>query len=127
MLVSAEGMAFDFLPADQVFPICVENGEVVSCAFLGQNGTVLDENGEPLTLLSVHERVENGRWCVTNYAFDESFLPTVLPQGVTEQFYTDRPLFAILTPNSSPTVSHNASIIPSPSLRQSPHPGHRWM
>lgn len=103
MLVTAEGMAFDFLPADQVFPICVENGEVVSCAFLGQNGTACDENGEPLTLLSVHERVENGRWCVTNYAFDESFLPAVLPQGVTEQFYTDRPLFAILTPNAQPT------------------------
>ena len=78
MLVSAEKMALDFLPADQIFPLYVENGEVVSCAFLGQNGTAFDENGEPLTMLSVHRKLEEGRWCVTNHAFDENLLPTYI-------------------------------------------------
>mgnify|MGYP003289917100 CR=1 FL=1 len=40
----------DFLPADQIFPLYVENGEVVSCAFLGRNGTCCDADGEALTL-----------------------------------------------------------------------------
>lgn len=103
MLTSADGMAIDFLPADQIFPLCVENGEIVSCAFLGQNGTVCDETGAYLTLLAVHRKCGDGRWCVTNHAFDENYLPTELPDGVTEQFYAPRPLFAILTPNAQPT------------------------
>ena len=109
MLVSAEKMALDFLPADQIFPLYVENGEVVSCAFLGQNGTAFDENGEPLTMLSVHRKLDEGRWCVTNHAFDENLLPTSLPADVTEEFFVPRPLFAILTPNSSPTDPLTAS------------------
>ena len=109
MLVSAEKMALDFLPADQIFPLYVENGEVVSCAFLGQNGTAFDENGEPLTMLSVHRKLDEGRWCVTNHAFDENLLPTSLPSDVTEEFFVPRPLFAILTPNSSPTDPLTAS------------------
>ncbi len=103
MLTSACGMAIDFLPADQVFPLCVESGEVVSCAFLGQSGTVCADSGEMLTLLSVHRKMDDGSWCVTNHAFDESLLPAPLPCGVTEQFRVAHPLFAILTPNTQPT------------------------
>lgn len=103
MLVSADGMAIDFLPADQLFPLCVENGEVVSCAFLGQNGGGNGEDGEPLTLFAVHRKLGDGRWCVTNHAFDDQFRPVPLPAGVTGEFLTPRPLFAILTPSTRPT------------------------
>ncbi len=102
-LIAADGMAIDFLPADQIFPMRVENGEVVSCAFLGQNGTACDDGGDAFVLLAVHEKRGDGRWCVTNHAFDESLIAIPLPDGVTERFYTDRPLFAILTPNAQPT------------------------
>lgn len=99
-LIAADGMALDFLPADQIFPLYVENGEVVSCAFLGKNGTCCDADGDALMLLSVHERLSSGRWRITNHAFDADFLPTALPGGAVPCFYTDRPLFAILTPDT---------------------------
>ena len=109
MLIGADGMALDFLPADQIFPLYVENGEVVSCAFLGRNGTCCDADGEALTLLSVHERLSGGKWRVTNHAFDAEFQPAALPRGVTASFCCDRPLFAILTPNAQPTDSAAAA------------------
>lgn len=103
VLIAADSMALDFLPADQVFPLWVENGEIVSCAFLGQSSMVCGDNGEPLTVLSVHQKMPGGDWLVTNHAFDETWLPVPLPDGIKDEFYVSRPLFAILTPNTQPT------------------------
>ncbi len=131
MLVRAEGMAVDFLPADQIVPLQIENGEIVSCAFLGAPLIGMTDSGDgdfpddawdgsdadadawdedfepddtpPAMLLSVHCRCGTGMWSVTNYALDESYRMTALPYGIKPFFFTACPLFAILTPNSQPT------------------------
>jgi len=98
-LTGAGEMVLEFLTAEQMFPLQVENGVIVSCAFLGAEGAYTDEDGRALTPLSVHERLEDGRYRVTNHCFDASHREEVLPRGVKKRFFSPFPLFAVLTPN----------------------------
>ncbi len=106
VLVSADGMETDFLPADQVFPMQVSDGGVTSCAFLGQRCGGTDE--DCAYIVSVH-LAQDGGWRIENHAFDADLNPTALPEGMRQRFVSGTKLFAILTPNTQPTDALAAS------------------
>lgn len=98
-LVRAAGMALDFLCADQVFPMQVEDGEIRSCAFLGQH---TGADGACTYRVSVHLAGDGG-WHIYSHAFDADLEPIPLEAGCTAHMFSPVKLFAVLTPNTQPT------------------------
>ncbi|MBO5649457.1 MAG: hypothetical protein J6S76_06035 [Clostridia bacterium] len=101
--VSAEAMALDFIPADRIFPLRVENGRIVSCAFAEQ---ITDTKDGTVVYLSVHEKICEHLFCITNYAIASDGTERALPAGVRGRLTVSFPLFAILTPNTLPVSGY---------------------
>lgn len=83
----------DYVRAEYIYPLAVESGFITECAFAD-----VRVNGKDKTYyIQVHEK-ENGRYKITNALFDSEGNSLEL-KGCEEIFYSDVPLFQIVTPN----------------------------
>lgn len=105
-MVSADGMRLSFCTADQMFPLRCEDGEIVSCAFLGAFGGEVsgkEKSGVPPMFLTVHEKRSDGRWNVENILLSQADGRVLtLPRGVLKKCISPVKLFSVLTPNVVP-------------------------
>ncbi len=110
MLSCADEMKLSFYAADRIFPLATEDGEIVSCAFLGglyaaqKTG---DGNAQDAPLLTIHEKRGPHLWAVENVLLRVDARGDVRaaapPNGILRRFFVPQKLFAILTPNIVPT------------------------
>ncbi|MBQ3065656.1 MAG: hypothetical protein IJC98_05415 [Clostridia bacterium] len=111
-LIRASGIGFNFLLADQIFPLQCENGEIVSCAFVGSDtrfsvSAGVGEERLPSVFVTLHRKEYAGdgsfRYRVDNYLLRADGKEMPLPEDIVSYFYVPRPLFSILKPNFVPT------------------------
>lgn len=110
-IVAADRMELSFCRADQIFPLRCENGEIVSCAFVGGWDGERPEGVSPevpLLFVTVHTKRGAHAFCIENYLLscDGSDGGTpVLCADLVDTFMSPVQLFAILKPNLVPTDS----------------------
>ena len=92
----------NYIYAPMIFPLEVENGEIVSCAFGSYTGTEY--------FVEVHQRQENDTYKINNYHFiekaSESSKYEVIPKdGVVDEYISEVKMFQIYTPNIKNNIS----------------------
>lgn len=84
----------NYIIAPMVFPLRVENGEIVDCVF----ASVVNKQ----YYINVHEKQDSGRYKISNYyySFDSSANDFIKKdrKGVKETYYSDHKLFQIYKP-----------------------------
>lgn len=87
----------DYLQADMIYPLSVDNERITECAFCSKKVI----GGKKCVYIQAH-RLINGKYVVLNRLFDENTTQSVpLPDGVREEYETGSslPLFQIISPN----------------------------
>lgn len=92
----------NYIYAPMIFPLEVENGEIVSCAFGSYTGTEY--------FVEVHQRQANDTYKINNYHFiekaSESSKYEVIPKdGVVDEYISEVKMFQIYTPNIKNNIS----------------------
>ncbi len=102
-IIRAGGMEMNYVAADHIFPLSMENGAVVSCAFAGQGEILRSGKRLPVVFLEIHQKEYAGdgrvRWRIDNVMLDEEGAEVPVPDEVAPYFYAPMPLFALLRPN----------------------------
>lgn len=87
----------DYLQADMIFPLSVDNERITECAFCSKKIIY----GKKCVYIQVH-RIMNGKYVIQNCLFDEDTSEKLpLPEGILEVYNTgtELPLFQIVSPN----------------------------
>ncbi len=87
----------DYLQADMIYPLSVDNERITECAFCSKKVI----GGKKCVYIQAH-RLVNGKYVISNRLFDENTAQSVpLPKGVLEEYETGSslPLFQIVSPN----------------------------
>lgn len=92
----------NYIYAPMIFPLEVENGEIVSCAFGSYTGNEY--------FVEVHQRQDNDTYKINNYHFVEkasesSKYEVIQKDGVVEEYVSDVKMFQIYTPNIKNNIS----------------------
>ena len=88
------GCKIDYISADMIFPLRIENGMIVDVAFASE----LDKD---IYYVNIHEK-QGRRYRIENVIFNAkngNFSLEELPQGTDRVVYSDVPLFQIIKPN----------------------------
>ena len=83
-------VVIDYVEADMIFPITVENGEITEAAFASEKTS----NGKKVFYVQIHRR-----GAVENYLLNDAGKPTALPAGVAAAYPAPVRLFQIIKPN----------------------------
>lgn len=100
---SAGNVKINYIYAPMIFPLEVDNGEIVSCAFGSYTG------GE--YFVEVHERQQNGTYKISNHYFkDKSKLMNgkyeeIQKDGVVKEYISEVKMFQIYRPNIKNNIS----------------------
>lgn len=92
----------NYIYAPMIFPLEVENGEIVSCAFGSYTGNEY--------FVEVHQRQDNDTYKINNYHFVEkasesSKYEVIQKDGVVEEYVSEVKMFQIYTPNIKNNIS----------------------
>lgn len=92
----------NYIYAPMIFPLEVENGEIVSCAFGSYTGNEY--------FVEVHQRQANDTYKINNYHFVEkasesSKYEVIQKDGVVDEYISDVKMFQIYTPNIKNNIS----------------------
>jgi A118 family predicted phage portal protein len=92
----------NYIYAPMIFPLEVENGEIVSCAFGSYTGNEY--------FVEVHQRQDNDTYKINNYHFVEkasesSKYEVIQKDGVVDEYISDVKMFQIYTPNIKNNIS----------------------
>lgn len=92
----------NYIYAPMIFPLEVENGEIVSCAFGSYTGNEY--------FVEVHQRQENDTYKINNYHFAEkasesSKYEVIQKDGVVDEYTSEVKMFQIYTPNIKNNIS----------------------
>nr|DAO20416.1 MAG TPA: portal protein [Caudoviricetes sp.] len=92
----------NYIYAPMIFPLEVENGEIVSCAFGSYTGNEY--------FVEVHQRQDNDTYKINNYHFvdkasESSKYEVIQKDGVVEEYVSEVKMFQIYTPNIKNNIS----------------------
>lgn len=92
----------NYIYAPMIFPLEVENGEIVSCAFGSYTGNEY--------FVEVHQRQANDTYKINNYHFVEkasesSKYEVIQKDGIVDEYISDVKMFQIYTPNIKNNIS----------------------
>lgn len=92
----------NYIYAPMIFPLEVENGEIVSCAFGSYTGNEY--------FVEVHQRQANDTYKINNYHFVEkasesSKYEVIQKDGVVDEYISEVKMFQIYTPNIKNNIS----------------------
>jgi hypothetical protein len=85
-----DNVIIDYVEADMIFPVTVENGDITECAFASE----VTVEGKPLHYVQVHRKKE-----VQNYLVDKKGKQVALPPNLLESYPVTARQFQIIKPN----------------------------
>ena len=99
---NAGNVKINYIYAPMIFPLEVENGEIVSCAFGSYTGNEY--------FVEVHQRQANDTYKINNYHFVEkasesSKYEVIQKDGVVDEYISDVKMFQIYRPNIKNNIS----------------------
>lgn len=87
---ASDKVVIDYVEADMVFPVTVENGEITECAFASE----VTLAGRPLHYIQIHRKGK-----VENFLVDKKGKEVALPANLLAEYTTTARQFQIIKPN----------------------------